>query len=358
MSTAIGPNMFERGRIAIRTMLIVLVCLTVFGGIKYIQSKGSVTIDSGFRPVMGTFVHIIAVTGDSETAQKSIKAAFNQIVHIDKLMSDYKPDSELSTVNKKAFKNPVTISDSLFEVLSRSIEFSKKTDGAFDITVGPLVDLYHKAGEQGVAPTEDEIAAAKAKAGFAKLILDEQNKTVKFAVDGMRLDLGGIGKGYAVDKAVEAMRNCGALGGLVALAGDIRVFGSPPKDKNSWMVGVQDPDKLSDSMENAQTVFVLHLKDMAVSTSGDYRRFTVIAGEKYNHIIDSKAGTGSRNFASVTVIAPSATDADALATAVSVMGVERGLELIKSVPQADAILIPSQNHQKIIKTEGVGKYLQ
>ena len=168
---------------------------------------------------MGTFAHIIAVAADSNTAQKSIDAAFGQLVLIDNLMSDYKPESELSTVNREAFKNPVKISEPFFEVLSRSITFSKKTGGAFDITVGPLVDLYHAASEKGVPPTEDEIAQVKARTGFEKLLLDEPNRTVKFTIDGMRLDLGAIGKGYAVDKAVEAMRQCGALGGLVAAVG-------------------------------------------------------------------------------------------------------------------------------------------
>ena len=336
---------------------IVIICVLVFAVGKYISGRGPVTVDSGFRPVMGTFAHIIAVAADSNTAQKSVEAAFDQLVAVDNLMSDYKPDSQLSLVNREAFKNPVKISEPLFEVLSRSIAFSKKTDGAFDITVGPLVDLFHTAGEKGVAPTEDEIAQAKARTGFEKLILDEENKTVKFAVDGMRLDLGGIAKGYSADKAIEAMKKCGALGGLVAAAGDIRVFGTPPKGKSSWLVGLQDPDKVSDSIDNAQTLLTLHLKDMAVSTSGDYRRFTTIDGKKYSHIVDTKTGTSSQGLSSVTIIAPNATDADALATAVSVMGIEKGLELIKSIPQTDAILIPSQNHREIIKTEGVEQYI-
>jgi thiamine biosynthesis lipoprotein len=337
---------------------VVVICVLFFVVGKYISGRGPVTIDSGFRPVMGTFAHIIAVAPDSNTAQKSVEAAFDQLVAVDKLMSDYKPDSQLSLINREAFKNPVKISEPLFEVLSRSIEFSKKTDGAFDITVGPLVDLFRTAGEKGVPPTEDEIAQAKARTGFEKLTLGEENKTVKFAVEGMRLDLGGIAKGYSVDKAVEAMKKCGALGGLVAAAGDIRVFGIPPKSKNAWLVGLQDPDKISDSIDNAQTLLTLRLKDMAVSTSGDYRRFTKIEGKKYSHIFDTKTGKSSQGLSSVTIIAPNATDADALATAVSVMGVEKGLELIKTIPQTDAILIPSEKSQKIIKTEGIKKYLE
>jgi thiamine biosynthesis lipoprotein len=354
MNSGNKPNIAQ---IIIAVGMIVLLAFLFFAGGKYIRSKGSVTIDSGFRPVMGTFAHIIAVAPDVNTAQKSVEAAFEQLVLVDKLMSDYKPDSELSKVNQEAFKNPVKISKPLWEVLSKSIAFSKKTNGAFDITVGPLVDLFHNAGKKGVAPTNDEIAQAKARTGFEKLILDEKNKTVKFTVEGMRLDLGGIAKGYSVDKAVDAMKKCGAIGGLVAAAGDIRVFGTPPKGKDSWLVGLQDPDKVSDSIDDMQTLLTLHLKDMAVSTSGDYRRSVEIKGKKYNHIIDTRTGIGSRNFTSVTIIAPNTTDADALATSVSIMGVEKGLELIKTMPQIDAILIPSQNHHEIIRTEGVEKYI-
>ena len=335
---------------------IVIIGVLFFAVGKYLSGRGPVAIDSGFRPVMGTFAHIIAVAPDSNTAQKSVEAAFDQLVFVDKMMSDYKSDSELSKVNRDAFKTPVKIDEPLFEVLSRSIAFSKKTDGAFDVTVGPLVDLFHAAAEKDIPPTEDEIVQAKACTGFEKLILDEENKTVKFAVDGMRLDLGGIAKGYSVDKAVEAMKKFGALGGLVAAAGDIRVFGTPPKGKSSWLVGLQDPDKINDSIDAGQTLLTLHLKDMAVSTSGDYRRFTKIDGKKYSHIINTKTGTSSQSLSSVTIIAPNATDADALATSVSVMGAEKGLELIKTIPQTDAILIPSQNHREIIKTEGVEKY--
>jgi len=338
--------------------VIVLLTFLFFDGGKYSWPKKTVTIDSGFRPVMGTFAHIIAVASDANTAQKSIEAAFDQLVLVDKLMSDYKPDSELSKVNQEAFKNQVKVSEQLFGILSKSIAFSRKTDGAFDITVGPLVDLLHDAGKKGIQPTEGEITQAKARVGFEKLILDGENKTVKFAVDGMRLDLGGIAKGYSVDRAVEEMKKCGALGGLVAAAGDIRVFGTPPGGKNAWLIGLQDPDKASDSIDAVNTLLTLHLKDMAISTSGDYRRSTEIKGEKYNHIIDTKRGIGSSNFTSVTVIAPYAIDTDALATAISVMGIEKGLELIKTIPQTDAILIPAQNHHKIIKTEGVKKYLK
>lgn len=338
--------------------LIVLLCLVVFVGSKFVRSKGPVTIDSGFRPVMGTFAHIVAVAADSNTAQKSVEAAFSQLVLIDNLMSDYKPDSQLSKVNREAFKNPVKIDEPLFEVLSRSIVFSRKTGGAFDVTVGPLVDLYHAAGDKDSLPSEDEIAQAKARTGFEKLLLDAKTRTVKFAVEGMRLDFGAIAKGYAVDKAVEAMQKCGALGGLVAASGDIRVFGTPPKGKNFWIIGLQDPNKvITDSLDMSQPLLVLHINDAAVSTSGDYRRFAQIKGKKYSHIIDPRTGTSSRTLSSVTIIAPNATDADALATAVSVMGARKGLELIKTIPDTEAILISVAPEFKIMQTEGAKKYI-
>ena len=144
---------------------------------------------------------------------------------------------------------------------------------------------------------------------------------------------------------------------LLPQSGDIRVFGIPPEGKNSWLVGLQDPEKVSDSIDTGQTLLTLHLKDMAISTSGDYRRFALIKGKKHSHIIDPTSGVSSQSLSSVTIIAPNAADADALATAVSVMGAEKGLELLKTIPHTDAILIPSLNKHKIIKTDGAKKYI-
>jgi len=323
----------------------------------FLRLRGQVQLDSGHRLVMGTFARAVAVAADSKIADKAIEAALAEIENVDKLMSDYKSDSEISRVNRDAFTHPVPVSEPTYEVLKRSIEFSKLTGGAFDITVGPLVDLWRSAKKKNAVPSEEEIAAAKAKVGFEKLILDDQQRTVRFAVEGMRLDLGGIAKGYAVDKAIEAMQKAGAVGGMVDIGGDLRCFGKPPKGKTKWSVGLQNPD-ISKNADESDLLLILKLDSAAVATSGDYQQFALIEGKRYSHIINRRTGAGAVGLSSVTIIADNATDADALATAVSVMGAEKGLALIKKMPGVEAILITSPPKYEIIKTSGAGKYIK
>lgn len=319
--------------------------------------KGHAEVDSGYRVVMGTLARIVAIGPDSKTANACIKAAFSEIGNIDGLMSNYKSDSEISIVNRDAFEQPVKVSDSTYEVLQRSIEFSKLTYGAFDITVGPLVDLLRSAEKKEVALSKDQIAQAKSKVGYQKLKLDAQNRTVGFAIDGMRLDLGGIAKGYAIDRAVEAMKKCGAVGGMVDVGGDIRCFGVSPKGKKQWLIGLQDPNVANDDISTEKLSLVLKLTNAAVATSGGYRRFALIKGKRYSHIIDTETGHSAGELASVTIISKDAITADALATAVSVMGVEKGLALIEELPETEAILITSKPKYEVIETSGVGEYV-
>lgn len=320
------------------------------------DTNKQVELDSGYRLVMGTFARAVVIAEDSNTAKKCIETALAEIHKVDDLMSDYKSDSEISRVNKDGFKTAIHLSQSTYEVLQRSIEFSKLTDGAFDVTVGPLVDLFRTAKDKQVLPSEDEISKAKSKVGFEKLKLDEQNRTIKFSVDGMRLDLGGIAKGYAVDKAVEAMQTCGAIGGMVDLGGDIRCFGTPLKGKKYWIIGLQNPNSDKD-IAGRYVMLKLQLTNGAVATSGDYQQFVLIEGKRYSHIINRKTGTSTEGLSSVTIIADNATDADALATAVSVMGAEKGLALIEKLSGTEAILITSQPEYQIIKTTGAEKYI-
>ncbi len=325
--------------------------------------RGPIEIDSGQHLVMGTFARVVVVAADRNTANKCINDAFTEIQKVNELMSSYKSDSQISLVNRNGFKRAVEVSDSVYEVLQRSIEFSKLTDGAFDITVGPLVDLFRKAEKIEIAPSEEEITQAKAKVGFEKLELNDQNKTVRFTIEGMRLDLGGIAKGYAVDKAIEAAKKAGAVGAMVDIGGDIRCFGTAPHGKESWIIGLQNPSTNSNVGEN-NILLELKLTGQAVATSGDYQQFVLIKDKCYSHIINRLTGTSMEGLSSVTIIADNAIDADALATAVSVMGAEKGLALIEKLPNTEAILIPafagmtSQPKNELIKTSGVDKYIK
>jgi thiamine biosynthesis lipoprotein len=339
-----------------RILFIILGVLLVIA-LYILIPKGPIGINSGYRMVMGTFARVVVVAANRDIANKCIEAAFAEIYKVDELMSSYKSDSQISIVNREGFNRTVEVSDSVYEVLQRSIEFSKLTNGAFDITVGPLVDLFHSSEKTEVAPSEEEIAQAKAKVGFEKLILDDSNKTVRFTVEGMRLDLGGIAKGYAVDKAIEAAKKAGAVGAMVDIGGDIRCFGTAPKGKENWLIGLQNPSTISDTDED-NILLELKLTDQAVATSGDYQQFVLIKDKRYSHIINRQTGTSSEGLSSVTIIADNATDADALATAVSVMGMDTGLALIEKLPNTEAILIMSQPKNELIKTSGVEKYIK
>jgi thiamine biosynthesis lipoprotein len=316
-----------------------------------------IELDSGHRMVMGTFARAVVIAKDSDSARKCIESAFAQINKVDNLMSDYKSDSEISGVNRDGFEKAVQLSQSTYEVLQRSIEFSKQTDGAFDVTVGPLVQLFRKAKRKQALPNQDEITDARSKVGFEKLKLDDRNRTVQFTVEGMQLDLGGIAKGYAVDKAVEVMQSRGAIGGMVDLGGDIRCFGAPLKGRDHWVIGLQNPNIVKDSA-GPEVLLKLKITNGAIATSGDYQQFIMIEGKRRSHIIDRKTGTSTEGLSSVTIIADNATNADALATAVSVMGYEKGLELIENISGTEAILITSEPEFKLIKTSGAEKYIK
>ena len=320
--------------------------------------SGLVQLDSGHRVVMGTFSRMVAIAHSERTAKRCIEAAFETQQRIEELMSYHRDDSELSRINRDAADKPVPVNPLTFEVLEKSVEFSKLSDGAFDVTVGPLVDLWKAAGEANVPPTEEAMAEARAKVGYEKLILDDKNMTVRFAVKGMRIDLGGIGKGYAVDKSVEAMKQRGAIGGMVDLGGNIRCFGQPPRGQESWRVGLQDPNVAPEDMDNSRILLVLAITDQSVATSGDYRRFVEVRGERQSHVIDTASGKGASKLISDTIIAPDATTADALSTAVNVLGPDKGLALIERLPNVEAIIIPASQPAQPIFTTGAKAYVR
>jgi thiamine biosynthesis lipoprotein len=345
-------EVFDMGRKIPQILLLVLILSAVVLFFRLtVEPPRPVQADGGYRQVMGTIAHIVAVAPDEKRANISIESAFTMLAVVEKLMSDYDPASQLSVVNEGAYESQVKVSGPLFEVLAAAVEYSKKTDGAFDVTIGPVVDAWRKAAGEERKPTDEELAAAKERVGYEKLLLDAENRTVKFAVEGMRLDLGGIAKGYAIDRAVKSMRASGAVGGMVDVGGDIRCFGKRKDNAQQWLVGLQNPEVEGDLL------LKLRLNDTAVATSGDYRRFVLIDGQRYSHIFDPARSTSAQNLTSVTIIAPTAMQADILATAVSVMGEEKGLKLIESTPNTEAIIIPTDPEKNIIKTSGSEYYI-
>ncbi len=342
-----------------RGIAVVVVCLLLGGALYVGLTTGKmVQVDSGYKVVMGTFSRAVAIARSEKVARTCIAAAFEEQKRIDELMSYHNPGSELNTVNREAYQSAVEVDEATFEVLEKARQFSELSGGAFDVTIGALGELWRRAGDTDTVPTEADIAEARSKVGYDKMLLDPNARTVRFAVEGMKIDLGGIAKGYAVDKSVAAMKKRGAVGGMVDLGGNIRCFGQPPKGQDCWRVGLQDPNVAPDELGGSKLLLVLTITDESVATSGDYRRFVKVQGSKESHIIDAGSGKGARKLVSDTIIAPDAITADALSTAVNVLGPDAGLALIESISDVEAILIPVGRDAQPIFSSGAKAYVR
>ena len=272
---------------------------------------------------MGTLFRIKLYAESESQAQSAFRAAFDRVSRLDQTLSDYKPDSELNSVVRTSIGHPVPVSDDLFRVLSAAQKTSEQTDGAFDITVGALTHLWRALRKAGSIPNSQELQAAAKKCGFRKLHLDSTKQSVSVDMPGMELDAGGIAKGYAADEALTVLRRSGVTQALVAASGDLALGDAPP-GKAGWRIGV-------DSLDSAGQPFtrVLLLANAAVSTSGDSQQHTDIGAKRYSHILDPRTGMALTNQLTVTVVASTGTEADATATAVSVLGREGGLAFIE-----------------------------
>jgi thiamine biosynthesis lipoprotein len=285
------------------------------------------------EPHMGTTVRIVLYAPDEATAKKAAKAAFARIAELNGIMSDYQPTSELMKLCERAGGAPVEVSADLFAVLQKADEVSKLTDGAFDVSISPVVRLWRKARRSREMPKAADIKKALELVDYRKIKLDATRRTVQLLLMGMLLDLGGIAKGYAADAALAVLRQHGITRALVALGGDIAV-GDPPPNAPGWKIGIAPLKK-----PDAEPTHYLSLKNAGVSTAGDSEQFVEINGKRYSHIIDPKTGYGVVGRRSVTVIAPNATTSDGFDTPICVMGMERGLKLIESRDDLAALLV-------------------
>lgn len=269
---------------------------------------------------MGGPVRIVLYATDRQAAEAAARAAFDAVASVDATMSDYREDSELNRFSRLAGRGPQRISGPLLEVLEAAQRVSGLSDGAFDVTVGPVVALWRRAKKEGALPDPRALSDALAHTGWQKLRVDDRLGTATLSVEGMRLDLGGIAKGYACDRALAALREHGAPRALVDGNGDLAV-GDPPPDRPFWRVQIAgEPDK------------VLRVARCGVATSGDTERFVEIGGRRFSHIVDPHTGLGLQTRSKVTVVAPDGMTADALATAVSVMGSDRGMAMAERLP--------------------------
>jgi thiamine biosynthesis lipoprotein len=284
---------------------------------------------------MGCSFNISLYSTDEETARSACRMAFDRIAALDDSLSDYQPESELSRLSPKSGGPPIRVSADLFDVLKRSKDFHSRTGGVFDVTIAPVSRLWRRARRDRHLPDLDKIAEARELVGSDKMLLDETNRTVQLLKPGMKLDVGGIAKGYASQAAIDVLRSRGITRALVGGAGDI-VVADPPPGAEGWTIGIAG---LNPALNEPETYILL--KNAAISTAGDAERFVVIDGHRYSHIVNPTTGMGVEDRASVTVVAPDGGTADALETSVYLLGPERGLKLIEETPGTAAIYVRS-----------------
>lgn len=285
---------------------------------------------SAQRPAMGTVVSARAVAADEETAQRGVEAAFEAIAKAEEVASYWDPHSELSRLNRAAGGGPVEVSPELFGLVALARETAAATDGYFDPTVAPIIELYGIKGGTPRWPDDDDVAAALQRIGYEKIVLAEDKRAVSFAHPEMVLDLSAIAKGWAVDRAAAAMAEAGATAGIVEAGGEVACFGGGPKAGETWRVGIQHPDR-----EGLYATF--GLASGACATSGGYAQRFEADGHKFSHLFDPHTGRPVEGAAGVTVVAATCAPADAWATALAVMPAGEIGRLLK--PAAPACLI-------------------
>jgi len=300
---------------------------------------------------MGTVFEATIYAPDKYVAEKTFNDVFQEINRLDYLMSNYKKESVLSELNKNASAEPANCNKELASVIEQSLQYSDITDGAFDITIGPLMKKWGFFKKKGRIPGKEELESVLESVSYKNIIIEEKTikslaknpgtvKTVFFKNPDTRIDLGGIGKGYAVDRAVSVLKQNGISSALINFAGNIYTFGTPP-GKDSWVIGLQHP------RESEGLLGTFEIKDKAVSTSGDYEKFFTIEGKRYSHIIDPRTGNPVKGIVSVTIVTGNATRADALSTGVFVLGLEKGMDLIEQLPDVEGIIVYENADSKL-----------
>ena len=287
----------------------------------------------GVEPHMGTLVSITVYAPDAAAARVAFTAGFARIRELNAILSDYVPDSELNRVTREAVRTPVAVSADLFAVLKRSLRLSAATEGAFDVTQGPVIRLWREARKARQLPDASALQEAAQRSGYAHMTLDETRRTVLFDIPGMQLDVGAIGKGYAASEALAAVTRAGVRSALVAVSGDIACSDAPP-GQPGWRIRIHDG-----SLTDATIPPILRLTHRAVSTSGNAEQHLDVGGRRYSHVIDPASRTGLVDDITVTVVSRHGIDADGLDTAIGVLGVDRGLALVERDHEAAALIV-------------------
>jgi thiamine biosynthesis lipoprotein len=275
---------------------------------------------------MGIDARLVVYASKKEIVDKACEAAFKRIAELDEIMSDYRPKSELMRLCSQPKETKVKISKDLYHVLERSQLISRQSKGAFDITVGPIVQIWRKARKERKLPEPKQVEAAKKLVGFQHLKLDPKERTASLALDGMKLDLGGIAKGYAADEALKVLRKNGIRSALVEMGGDLVLGDAPPKTKG-WTVTVPNDDSKQ-----------LLLHNCAISSSGDTEQYVVINGTRFSHVVDPKTGQALTKRIQATVIDRQGFTTDPVSTALTVLDDEGRNNLLRQYPKATAYI--------------------
>lgn len=282
--------------------------------------------------LMGSRYDISVVAENEKEGDTYIDIAIAEIRRIEKLISSWDPNSQTSAINRNADVQPVRVDKELFSLIERTLAISRITDGAFDISYASMDRVWKFDGSMTHMPTEEEIKESVKKVGFKNILLDKKNQTIFFKQQGIKIGFGAIGKGYSADKAKQLLISKGVRAGIINASGDMNTWGKRPNGED-WTVAITNP------MNKNKAFAILPLKQGAVVTSGDYEKFVTLDGIRYSHIINPKTGYPAKGIISVTVFAPSAEFADALATAVFVMGKDVGIDRINQLSNVECIII-------------------
>ncbi len=305
-----------------------------------LPAESPATILSVYKKVlklMGNRFEISVVSDDEGSAMKHIDAAVEEIRRIEKLLTTFNDSSQTNLVNRFAGIKPVKVDREMFDIISRSKRISDITQGAFDITYGSA-DKRLWNFDKDMTSLPDAATAAKMVRliNYRNIIMDEAKCTVMLKEEGMRIGFGGIGKGYAAERAKQVLKENGVKSGIVNAAGDLSAWGRQP-DGKEWTIGIADPDSARHPFS------YINITDMAVATSGNYEKFVMIGGKKYSHTIDPKTGLPVQGIKSVTIISPNAEIADAMATPVMIMGIKVGLDMVNQVRGLECIIIDEED---------------
>ena len=326
-----------------RRFLGFLVVVAVLAGAisaRYFLTDPNPAMGTGFearRDLMGTVWKIQLGTTASERTKQAVEAAFEEVARIESVMSEWRPDSPLSAINAAAGKGPVTVPLELRDILQRSVEFSKLTGGAFDVTWKGMGRLW-RFNDSFAVPSDEEIRTALTRVDYRQIVFEGDR--VGLTKPGMAIGLGGIAKGYAVDRAAAVLREFGYRDFLVDGGGDVLVSGQ--RSGGSWRLGIRDPRGGREDL-----IAVLKLTSGAVASSGDYERFREVDGVRYHHIIDPRTGRPAGGCRAVSVLAPTAEEADALATALFVLGPEKGLEVAERREGTEVMIVDGQGRLRM-----------